>query len=133
MIHSIIELTQYNVFMTQKQGILMHKVKIMMIPSFSIELWSVCVHQYPGAISLLTLEQLECSKNLATEKLICMLIIMLIIYKYKVVAKNRQKFGDTKNVIFHISGNCWVLNLANIPEHWKVRGSFQRLNPRVSR
>ena len=38
MIHSIIELTQYNVFMTQKQGILMHKVKITMILSFSIEL-----------------------------------------------------------------------------------------------
>lgn len=68
MIHSIIELTQYNVFMTQKQGILMHKVKITMILSFSIELWSVCVHQYPGAISLLTLEQLECSKKLGHRK-----------------------------------------------------------------
>ena len=60
---TIIELTQYNVGMTSLSGILMHKVKITMTVSFSIELWSVCVHLYPGGISLLTLIQLGCSPN----------------------------------------------------------------------
>lgn len=49
---AIIELTQYNVGMTFEYDILMHKLT--MTVSFSIELWSVCVHQYTGGISLLT-------------------------------------------------------------------------------